>query len=79
MKNFIAVRDKQHTTQYFGLTLEIPRNTVAVATDANGAVFAYTDKPQADTMFPEWVGVEYKRLGTIDLDGTDWKDTLVLV
>ena len=62
--------------QYFEVDLVI--TLPFVATDANGNVYEYSEKPQldrfADDMF--MARSEFNEIGKVDLEGLDWKASL---
>lgn len=63
---------------WHGLTLFIPHNHVAVAADSNGWVYSYATIPEAGA--DTWLVFSAQELFDIcqvDLEGTDWRTTLV--
>ena len=66
--------------QYFGIDLVILHPYVA--TDKDGAVYNYSSTPEiSDThRTPGWISTntgEMDYVAKVDLEGMDWKDTLV--
>jgi len=62
--------------QYFGVDLWITMPYVAV--DVDGSLYEYEKEPILFNI--EWIsssGIDYNRLGKVDLEGVDWKDTLL--
>jgi hypothetical protein len=63
---------------WHGLTLFIPLNHVAVAADRDGWVYSYDVTPTTQRE-QGWlfVGTDYVDICQVDLEGTDWRTTLV--
>lgn len=67
----------QKQVEYFGLTLYVPDWVKWIATDANGEVFAYSKiLNQWGDMFD---GNDPKYITQVDLEGMDWRETLMEV
>lgn len=65
------------TINYFGLTLEISSGHSSIATDEDGFIFSYSTEPYiADS--GEWLvdNSSYCFIGTANLHGLDWRETL---
>ena len=45
------------------------------AIDANGLLWSFWDAPKKRSVF--WFSSKFDLLGAVDLEGMDWKDTLV--
>lgn len=64
---------------WHGLTLHIPHDHVAVAADSNGWVYSYGGVPVPLTN-NQWALIDsngYFDICQVDLEGTDWRTTLV--
>jgi hypothetical protein len=60
---------------YFGIKLWIPKNFNYLATDRDGRVYAYENKPEpSDDVF---LGTLPHYLGEVDLEDQDWTESLV--
>lgn len=80
----MKVADNSKVFTYHGISL-YPVRPGWLAVDQDGSLCWHPLKPQADTGC-EWKGCGYwcaggfsNTLVTVDLEGTDWKDTLVEV
>ena len=62
--------------EYHGIRLAVPEGTKYIATDEDGAVYAYVDEPLALGTLA-WTAHFYTEVGRADLEGMDWKDTLM--
>lgn len=68
---------------YFGLDFTVNENTNYLAVDANGYLYSYQlkndNKPEVDNDSSMWVMEDgkYDFVCEVDLEGLDWKDTLV--
>lgn len=75
------------TVNYFGMVISIYVDHHYIATDEDGMVVSYAEKPIIDPVRCEgmWVCPEetmnddHNPVVMVDLEGTDWKDTLVCV
>lgn len=62
---------------YFGLEILIPRNTAYLATDEDGGLWAYTEKPEPNNTF--W-SAQLAAIAIVELEFEgDWRDSLVEV
>ena len=62
--------------QYFGIGIVITMPYVAV--DKNGYLFEYEKEPTKSEAIPVWGAPgEFNKLCKVDLEGTDWKETLL--
>jgi len=69
---------------YFDIPLNIPKQIKYLATDADGMVWGYEDKPRAiegvGVLVSQWVNAtdrpQVVKIGEVDLQGLDWRDTL---
>jgi hypothetical protein len=69
------------TVDYFGLSLVVYESTKFLATTDAGEVLQSQFKPELDPYIGwlyDWEDY-YVHVVTVDLEGTDWKDTLVEV
>ena len=61
---------------YHGLKLTVPERCKFLSSDKDGETWANEKRPQ--TMYEHW---SYKLngycIGTLDLEGMDWKETLI--
>lgn len=80
----LAIRTKQ--VEYFGMMLDIPETAKYLACDDSGELYAYESKPLKSTRpgsefwKPDYRATENTasfHIGYVDLEGMDWKDTLV--
>lgn len=71
--------EEQKKIQYFGIELVIPANIKYIATDESGYIYAYTCKPIEEEM--QWFALngDIVELCIVDLEGVDWKETLVCI
>lgn len=59
---------------YFGIALYVPKDTRCIATDKNGATFAYVDNVMDLVMGDSfWLGTSTSLLCKVDLQGKDWR------
>lgn len=69
--------------KYFGTTLQIPTYAIAIATDSNGAIYAYEDIPECDAGgdrgYGGWLVNADRQLLGVALFNGDWKDSLMLL
>jgi hypothetical protein len=66
---------------YFGINLLVPQWTKFIATDQDGLIYAYEGRPVTG-LFYDWVneyGDNAEHIERADLEGMDWKQTLVEV
>ena len=63
---------------YFGIDLVVPRWTKYLATDKNGEITAYNSKPKLDKTSWVFVG-RFCFVTDVDLEGQDWRETLMEV
>lgn len=67
------------SVDYFGLTLQVPKETRFIATDKNGVIFFYSVMPETDTN--NWVSDSEHSVGGFVLTNKhiieDWKDSLL--
>lgn len=75
--------NKFKSVQYFNLNLVVPEETKYITVDQDGVIIVWfgIEKPyiqQFDFQVLDWCGemIEYD-VGEVDLEGMDWKDTLV--
>jgi hypothetical protein len=66
------------TVNYLGLFMPVPPNITHMATDANGDLYGFTDKPEVADSRRFWRsnGIVIL-LANVDLEGRDWTTTLV--
>jgi len=72
------IKQIQKQVNYFGITLSVPSWSNYLATDSDGEVWAFCNKPKAEGK--DWVlsrGIEAEHVANVDLEGEDWKNTLV--
>lgn len=66
---------------YFGIKLTVPSDVMCIATDSEGLVYGYYNKPKLTDRY--WnVSDMYDHvvsLATVELEGTDWRETLRFV
>jgi len=66
--------------EYFGNLLSVPKGTKHIAIDENSEVWAYPteQRPTAGKMLWSVAGCfDMTKVGIADLEGMDWKDTLM--
>jgi hypothetical protein len=62
---------------YFGVELCVNRDRY-LATDENGCLYSHNDKPEPRLGYDWWEsGGGSSRICLMDLEGMDWKDTLI--
>lgn len=63
---------------YFGITLRVASDLMCIATDSDGTIYGYYEKPvipsEKSICWTCWG--EAVSLATVELDGTDWRETL---
>ena len=65
---------------YFGIEINIPTEHNFVATDSDGFVYSYKCNPvinDALRVFQDRSAAEDESICAVDLEGLDWKETLV--
>ncbi len=78
----MKIIEPQKKIDYFGVELTIDGRTNFVATDDDGEVYQYLIRPNFDKYMGVWGSNnpnEVVRLCAVDLDGMDWKETLMEV
>lgn len=65
---------------YFGVLLDIPRHLPYIATNFNGEVWCYEVEPYYMNGELEWDvdDADQLRLGTVNLNGLDWKKSMIV-
>lgn len=68
--------------KYFGLYLNVPYTANYIATDEDGMVWCYDNKPEINKFYSDcWTYRGYDNnfieIAEVDLEGMDWKDTLM--
>ena len=75
------------TINYFGLLLTMPSKYKFLSTDSNGKVWACTKQPYIHSNTNIWSNIwcidypdiDYIVIAQVDLEGLDWKETLMCV
>lgn len=69
---------KTKTVDYFGLQLTVPLFINFIATDSDGEVYGYENKPYDDVYWePDGDNdLDYYIIATVNLHGLDWRETL---
>lgn len=77
--NIVSLKKITKRVKYHGLEIDMPFDHTALAVDYNGDLWSYSEKPQLIHIEKSaiWAGHNPVHLGYIDLDGTNWKNTLV--
>lgn len=67
--------------KYFGMELIVPQYTKYITVDAYGIVCVYARKPQEGfgSSFMAPLNTKYEMVAVVDLEGMDWRDTLVCI
>lgn len=72
--------------EYFGAEFDVNIRTVAIATDENGIVYAYSERPciEIDTYFKEelreyWRGSFLDPIAEVDPTTIKWKESLKIL
>ncbi|QXF34321.1 hypothetical protein CE143_15060 [Photorhabdus luminescens] len=70
---------KPIAVNYFGIELLVPFWTKFIVTESKGIVLAWNKKPSELKGYwdSESQQSQYEIVAIVDLDGTDWKETLV--
>lgn len=75
---------RKKTVQYFGLEIQVPEDTIYIATDEDGVVMAFEALPQE--FFGDWLCIKNSHgksnnvmVARVDLEGFDWRQTVVNV
>ena len=63
--------------EYFGVTYQVPDETVSIATDRDGKIDCYSDVPV--TVYAVWIGNRIAKLGRRTIVEPHWKESLMLV
>ena len=75
------IENVTHATKpvmYFGVQFHIPNHHHYIATDCDGSVYSYIDKPHADEYY--YMGEDAKYLGLAYVSENDnWRDSLMHV
>lgn len=76
---YIYSRTKE--VYYCGVRIQIDRFHDWIATDSDGTMYSYLNKPVANESTGEWLsgGKEPCYIGDADLQDTDWRETLEYV
>lgn len=62
---------------YFGFGFSIPISIKYIATDGNGEIYGYSEKPYlSDHWFEFQTTNKFMELGKFLLEGQDWRETL---
>jgi hypothetical protein len=71
----------QKSVNYHGINLIVPNNTKWLATDKSCLLCAYFENEPYDTGYNEWNNLHSDRIFIcqVDLEGMDWRDSLVEV
>lgn len=75
----IEIVSTQTVTGYFGVTVTT-NDKGWLAADSNGKLFQYDAMPSMRDRLSCWVaayGNDCELIATVDLEGRDWKDTLM--
>jgi hypothetical protein len=64
---------------FHGIELQAPVNAAFFAADNDGRVFSYTERPKRYFGGTWDGGGDMHLIATVDLDGMDWRETLVEV
>lgn len=76
----LQLRNKQYKeVEYFGLKLEVPIGAVAISTDEDGKVSSYGKVPTINQNDNYWIGSWWCEQGVVDLEGMDWKKSLMIL
>ena len=66
------------TVVYFGIELEVPKSIEYIATNYNGDVVGFVERPKIDNTYNQFVSSELIYIGTVKYIW-DWKDSLLKV
>jgi hypothetical protein len=61
---------------YHGLKLTVPERCKFIASDADGETWAYESSPTLHHLYWDYCTYGYC-IGPLDLEGMDWKETLI--
>jgi hypothetical protein len=78
----VKLLKKGKAVDYFGVALHVDVLCHTLATDSNGHVYAYSDfdlKPTKRYGYWDICGKATYHIATVDLEGMDWRDTLMSI
>jgi len=68
---------KTKNIRYFGIDMTVRESVKFLATDEDGEVYGFDMKPTTKATFWHVSEYAYDFVADVDLEGMDWKDTLV--
>jgi len=74
----LSIIDPTSKTNFHGFMIPVLPDDEFLAADPDGVVYAYIGEPPQQRVH-YWDGARARRVGIVDLDGFDWRQTLVEV
>lgn len=71
---------KMKAVNYHGTEVHVPENINFIASDKSGKTLGFEGRPHPEVEFEWWEdhnGDDLYEIGTFDLEGTHWTETLV--
>lgn len=74
----MKISNRFKKVNYFGLELVVEKEAKFLATDENGGVYSFTKETEINKDNESvWYGKGTEWIAEVDLEGLDWRETLV--
>lgn len=76
----LKLREPQKTVDYFGISIVVPMDSVAVSSDADGVVTAHFDAPWPEFGFGSWESHDSAEVAAVRTGGEfNWRRSLMIL